>query len=644
MGVMQHVGILGSDKKLTDTAKKKFIQEVKDVLRYGTEGLPPDKKPAFPCGGPLPPAGEDVAKALDDLEDEKKFQDFHKNILGMYENIANSLDADGNFNLLPAIADPIAVAGKLGANIEPPDFPAGFVPYFTGNLVTKLSEDLVKAGKVEFTLPPKLASKLPALVGVPKPPTFQLPPKMVIPPSAVIVPPTADVSPCLARVPPSTPQNALFTLAAIQTSVATGTPKLVAQVIAKIPSIVAKLANINDAVGEICGLVRDSGLFGQVAPTSVTQQAATIVLSRKTSECIMLNALASTVGSAPGSATTGVTKKTTLPEGYAPITAAPADKAPPPKKLPQTEKEILEYYPATTTGIALLEGLSDEPSVRSAQILSLVVQGKASMPRATIETQIGNSILARIQVSAKAMTIEGVRVSVNQKDLQHIADYYGGHIMTRRLTEIINLQADVWIEPQSQEMYSKDKSLGRLFRVFDYDEVIKRALTVGEGEIYDESNGQRRFRGRAFGKITKEKVGNLYANEGKDWIIDSNLFLPGKNSNGIDWKETSTNHGWYQNRNPNKVSGIVGDPIQYVGHKHDILHVDYSQLARIVFSVIEVSRDGGETYEQELYSNILENPTLRELVADEKGIKSDRHPGVPRVLKTALDKDAYKFV
>lgn len=644
MGVMQHVGILGNDKKLTDTAKKKFIQEVKDVLRYGTEGLPPDKKPAFPCGGALPPAREEVANALNDLEDEKKFPDFHKNILGTYENIANSLDADGNFNLLPAIADPIAVAGKLGANIEPPDFPAGFTPYFTGNLVTKLSEDLVKAGKVEFTLPPKLASKLPALVGAPKPPSFQVPPKMIIPPSVTIVSPTTEISSCLAKVPPVTPQNALFTLAAIQTSVATGTPKLAAQVIAKIPSIVAKLANINDAVGEICGLVRDSGLFGQIESTSVTQQAVSIVLSRKTSECIMLNALANTVGSAPGSATTGVTKNTTKPEGYAPLTAPPPDKASPSKKLPQTEKEILEFYPATTTGIALLEGLSDEPSIRSAQILSLVVQGKASMPRATIETKIGSNILARIQVSAKAMTIEGVRVSVNQKDLQHIADYYGGHIMTRSLTEAINLQADVWIEPQSQEVYSKDLTLGRLFRMLDYDQVIKRALSVGEGEIYDESHGQRRFVGRAFGKIDKEKIGNLYANEGKDWILDSSLFIPGKQPNGLDWQKTATNHGWYQNRNANKIAGIIGDPIQYVGHAHDVLHVDYSQLARIVFSVVEVSRDGGETYEQELFSSILKNPTLRELITDEKGIKGDRHPGVPPVIKNLLDKDAYKFV
>lgn len=343
---MAHVGILKSDKKLTEKAKSKFIQEVKDIIQYGTEGLPPDKKPAFPCGGSLPPAGEAAAKALNDLEDEKKFPDFHKNILGMYEKIANSLDAEGNFSLLPAIADPIAVAGKLGANIEPPDFPAGFTPYFTGNLVPMLSADLVKAGKVEFTLPVKLAAKLPDLVGVPKPPLFQIPPVMVIPPTVTIASPTTEISSCLKQVPPVTPQNALFTLAAINTSVATGTPKLVAQVITKIPSIVAKLSNINDAVGEICGLVRDSGLFGEIRPTSSTQQAASIVLARKTSECIMLNALANTIGSAPGSLTGGVAKETSKPDGYVPLPAPPAHKAPPSGSLPKTEQEMLNLFPA----------------------------------------------------------------------------------------------------------------------------------------------------------------------------------------------------------------------------------------------------------------------------------------------------------
>jgi hypothetical protein len=347
MSVMVDVGILKADKKLTEKAKKKFIDEVKDIIKFGTEGIPPERKPPFSAGAPMPPAGEDAAKALNDLENENKFPDFHKNTLGLYEKIANALDTPGNFSLLPAIADPIALAGKLGANIEPPDFPAGFIPYFTGNLVPLLSADLVKAGKAEFTIPAKLAAKLPALVGVPLPPKFEIPPSLPIPSTVTIAPsPSAEISPCLAKVPPVIPQNALSTLFATNAAVAEGVPKLVAQVITKIPNIVTKLPNINDALGEICGIVRDSGMFGDIKQTSVTQMASSIVLARKTTECIMLNALANTIGTAPGSVTSGITKKSSGPDAYDQKAPPKPDVAPPPKALPKTEQDIINYYPA----------------------------------------------------------------------------------------------------------------------------------------------------------------------------------------------------------------------------------------------------------------------------------------------------------
>lgn len=253
----------------------------------------------------------------------------------------------------------------------------------------------------------------------------------------------------------------------------------------------------------------------------------------------------------------------------------------------------------------LLESLTDDPARRSAQILSLVLQGKASMPRATIINKIGNNIIAKIQVSAKAMTIDGVRVSVNQLDLQHIADYFGGHVLTQKLADDTNRQADVRITPQFQP-WSNDKpvSMGRAYRVFDYNEIVNNAIG--------------------------NKSGQLYINEGKDWVLDSPLFQKGINSNtGLEWKMTATNHGWYRN----KGEFINGDPIQSAGHAHDIYHTDYSQLARIVFKDIELSTDGGQTYQKTTFSEILASPDLYKLISYTKGVK-DRHPGVPQVIKT----------
>jgi len=303
MGCMVHIGVLDNNKKLTEKAKRKFIDEVKDVLKYGTEGIPDDSKPKFKCGEGLPPDPAS-AEALKDLEDEKKFPDFHKNTLGIYEKIANSLDVEGNFSLLPAMADPVALAGGLGASIPAPSFPEGYAPYFAGLLVPKMAADLVKAGKTEFVVPVKLFEKLPSLASPPQPPAFEVPPKLPLPASVTVV--SNSPTPCMERVPPVIPQNALSTLATIHVSAAEGIPKLIVQVIAKMPSILAKLPKIDEAIAEICGLVRDSGIFGEIKDSSTTQKAATIVLSRKTSECILINAIANTVGSAPGSLTSGI--------------------------------------------------------------------------------------------------------------------------------------------------------------------------------------------------------------------------------------------------------------------------------------------------------------------------------------------------
>jgi len=300
---MVHIGVLDNNKKLTEKAKRKFIDEVKDVLKYGTENIPDNSKPKFKCGEGLPPDPAS-AEALKDLEDEKKFPDFHKNTLGIYEKIANSLDVEGNFSLLPAMADPVALAGGFDASIPAPSFPEGYAPYFAGLLVPKMAADLVKAGKTEFVVPVKLFEKLPSLASPPQPPAFEVPPKLPLPASVTVV--SNSPTPGMERVPPVIPQNALSTLATIHVSAAEGIPKLIVQVIAKMPSILAKLPKIDEAIAEICGLVRDSGIFGEIKDSSTTQKAATIVLSRKTSECILINAIANTVGSAPGSLTSGI--------------------------------------------------------------------------------------------------------------------------------------------------------------------------------------------------------------------------------------------------------------------------------------------------------------------------------------------------
>jgi hypothetical protein len=53
MGCLVKSGILNPDKTLTQQAKDNFIKEVKELVIYGSEGLPTPIP--FTCGEPLQP-------------------------------------------------------------------------------------------------------------------------------------------------------------------------------------------------------------------------------------------------------------------------------------------------------------------------------------------------------------------------------------------------------------------------------------------------------------------------------------------------------------------------------------------------------------------------------------------------------------
>ena len=311
MGVMIHSGVLTEEKKLTEHAKKKFIQDVLDIIEHGSEGLP--NKPLFQCGDPIP--ANPIKNALPNLFDEKIYPDFHKNTLGLYEKIAVALDLESNFSLLPVAADPIAIAGKFGVELPQLKFPEGFIPYVTGMLIPKLAIDLVAAGKTEFLLPIKLAQKLPSLIGIPTPPKFD-PPQLTLPPPLFNVPNVPvdllvneDIQPEQPIVKlnisppqvPNIPNEVLKELFSVNLSVVESIPKLVGDLIAKIPEIASKLPDIMVVVGDICKLIRDSNVFGKSEPTSTIQHAVNFVLARKTAECVLGGVIATTIGSSPGS-------------------------------------------------------------------------------------------------------------------------------------------------------------------------------------------------------------------------------------------------------------------------------------------------------------------------------------------------------
>jgi hypothetical protein len=394
MGCNNHVGILDDNGKLTEKAKNDFIEEVQDIIKYGTKGIPPERQPAFSAGIEVPPNTN--PEAIPDLKNETVFSAFHKNWLGRYEKIANDLNVSSNFSLLPAIADPIALAGSA-FNVELPalDFPSGFIPYFSGLLPQKLLLDLVDAGKTEFLKPDGLIKLVDTLIKAKTPPIPPIPvPPIIVPPplpAGLVPPPLALPELPEANIPdvnatglpqvslqlpnpslpinaeiPLPPQAVLSTLATKEFAAFANVPKLLLQIIGKIPSLITKFGNVPKLMEEICKLVIESGILGDIKQTSSIELAASIVLSRKISEMLLTAGMSSTIGSAPGSATTGVTQVTSGPNPDRRYKSKT-------KKEPTKAPELTPAQKAKQRAIGLAGSSYGDPAERSRYVGGLFI-------------------------------------------------------------------------------------------------------------------------------------------------------------------------------------------------------------------------------------------------------------------------------
>lgn len=334
MGCLVDAGILNPDKTLSQNAKDNFIKEVKEIVVYGSAAAPSPS--LFPCGDEIPPMPGATFENFK-LEDETIYGSFHRDILkNKYEKFAAALDVESTHSLLPLIADPLALAGKLGADLPVPSFPDGFIPYFTGLLIPKLSLDLFDAGIPDYLFPPALAAKLPEFISIPQPPAlFPLPAALPPPIPGVTPPPLPEVTPpefpdipqlsdlTIPQIPTPPVELALGELLSVDTAIVTTIPKLLGGLIADIPKLVLKLTDLPSLFSDICKKVSESGIFGEEKENEKLKKIYNRVLSKKLSSCLFTAALASTIGSGKGSVSSAVSEK---------ATNVPALPSPPPTK------------------------------------------------------------------------------------------------------------------------------------------------------------------------------------------------------------------------------------------------------------------------------------------------------------------------
>jgi hypothetical protein len=360
MGCLVDSGILNPDKTLTQRAKDDFIREVKELVVYGSESLPTPLP--FKCGDPLPPS-EGLTLESFDIENEEKYPSIHRDVIkNKYEKFAAALDVESAQSLLPLLADPIALAGKFGVELPEIPFPDGFLPYFSGLLLPKFVLDLIKAGVVDYSLPPLLAAKLPDFISLPSPPNIQPLIPAFAPPVVGVAPPIPEIpAPPLPGFPPvpelpSLPEAALADLVAVDAALATAIPKLLGDLIAEIPKLLLKLPDIASVFSDLCKKIRDSGVFGKTEPYERVKQAVDTVLSRKLMACLFLASLGSTIGVSKGSLGPTIASE---------VLSMPVPPKPPPTAAPQLSPAELVIRRARQLGGGAGTQYSSDPAAYS---------------------------------------------------------------------------------------------------------------------------------------------------------------------------------------------------------------------------------------------------------------------------------------
>ena len=264
MGKCQHDAGILKDGKLSPAAKSKFIQDLKDLLVMGSKDAP---TPPLPCGPEIPPF---KFAEMAPIEQEELYPDLYKNVLGQYENIAKSLDAEGQFPLFP-IADPVALAVALDAEVPKLNFPGDMLTY--GMALPMLAVIL------GITIPIDLLNVvLDKKLNIPKlPPGPEIP---LIDFDPLQLPELLKFNGLLYGIPPKLIEVAL-------------------KLIADMPKLIVPMLKLD--LSGFCEPVMKAEPFGPFdLNNNPTWAASQIILTRKTAECVTINAVGSTVGSSSG--------------------------------------------------------------------------------------------------------------------------------------------------------------------------------------------------------------------------------------------------------------------------------------------------------------------------------------------------------
>jgi len=177
---------------------------------------------------------------------------------------------------------------------------------------------------------------------------------------------------------------------------------------------------------------------------------------------------------------------------------------------------------------------------------------------------------------------DSLRVTVSPRSAQRIADKFGCMLLTPHICDLVWEQAAVRLTPSIQK---PDALMGNTSRMVLHNKTIEGKLAGRKG---------------------------LIENVGKHWVLTNRLTSkPG----------SAANYGWFDDAAPGQ-SG-KHKLWQTLGLAHNLEHVDYSQVIRLVMRWCLVDGEARDLFD------IVRDEKLAGLVSSEGPLTVCRLPGVP---------------
>jgi len=209
----------------------------------------------------------------------------------------------------------------------------------------------------------------------------------------------------------------------------------------------------------------------------------------------------------------------------------------------------------------------------------------------------------RISVMKDALKVDNVRQPATAIELQRVADRLGAMLLTPKVADLIWLQAGrlgTQFNPVINHRYPGDAK-STIVAMMAADHVSK---------LVDE-------------KVRSvEGAGKLVASVGKYWVLTNEL-LKGKYGSA-----QACNYGWHSHGAPYRAVTLGLHVWQPIGLAHNNLHVDPSQVIRLMHRTAFLTCPGCKEEIVDLRL-VASDATYAKLISHEGPLKVLRQPGVP---------------